>query len=56
MKKADLQDRWLGDAGENGVNPLRIAALMARVRKEVDEGLLPAAQVALARNGALVLF
>ena len=56
MKRADLQERWLGDAADNGLNPLRIAALMARVRKEVEEGLLPAAQVALARNGRLVLF
>jgi CubicO group peptidase (beta-lactamase class C family) len=56
MKRADLEGRWLGNAQDNGVNPLRLAALMARVRKEVDDGLLPAAQVALARNGSLVLF
>ncbi|NIP14703.1 MAG: serine hydrolase [Pseudomonadales bacterium] len=56
MKQADLEDRWLGDAEENGVNHLRLAALLARARKEVDDGLLPAAQVALARNGKLVLF
>jgi CubicO group peptidase (beta-lactamase class C family) len=34
----------------------KVANLLARVRQEVDEGLLPAAQVAVARNGQLALF
>jgi CubicO group peptidase (beta-lactamase class C family) len=34
----------------------KVAKLLARVRQEVDEGLLPAAQVAVARNGQLALF
>src|SRR5690606_15850673 len=32
------------------------ARLLARVRREVDEGLLPAVQVAVAREGRLALF
>lgn len=39
-----------------GLNPERVEALLARVRREVDEGLLGAVQVAVARNGALALF
>ena len=34
----------------------KVANLLARVRQEVDEGLLPAAQVAVARNGQLALY
>ena len=33
-----------------------VARLMARARREVDDGLLPSAQVALALNGELVAF
>jgi len=39
-----------------GLNAERVEALLARVRREVDEGLLPAVQVAVARHGALALF
>ncbi len=38
-----------------GLNQEKVAALVARARREVDEGLLPAAQVALARHGKLAL-
>ncbi len=31
-----------------------VTALLSRVRRDVDEGLLPAAQIALARNGEVV--
>ena len=41
---------------ELGLDPVKIAALVARVRREVDEGLLPATQVAVARNGRLAVF
>lgn len=34
-----------------GVDPEKLDALMERVRKEVDEGLLPSCQVAIARQG-----
>ncbi len=36
-----------------GLNPAKVDELLARVRREVDAGLLSAAQVALARNGRL---
>jgi CubicO group peptidase (beta-lactamase class C family) len=36
------------------LNPRRVDALLTRVRREVDEGLLPAAQIALARNGEVM--
>ena len=39
-----------------GVDPEKLAAVVARVRQEVDEGLLPSAQIAIAREGKLVLF
>lgn len=34
----------------------RVQALLERVRREIDEGLLPAAQVAVARDGRLALY
>ncbi|MEZ5382984.1 MAG: serine hydrolase domain-containing protein [Microthrixaceae bacterium] len=37
-----------------GVDPEAIEAAAARIQREVDEGLLPAAQLAVARNGTLV--
>lgn len=40
-----------GSIEELGLNPSKVDELLARVQREVDEGLLPAAQVAIARNG-----
>lgn len=37
-----------------GVDPERLEALLDRARREVREGLLPSAQIALARRGKLV--
>lgn len=37
------------------LNPVRVSRFLERVRREVDDGLLPAAQVAVARNGVLTL-
>ena len=45
-----------GDPAELGINPEKLAELVSRAGKEVDEGLLPNAQVAMARQGRLVLF
>ena len=45
-----------GDPAELGINPEKLADLVSRAGKEVDEGLLPNAQVAMARQGQLVLF
>ena len=39
-----------------GVDPAKLAAVVARARQEVDEGVLPSAQIAVAREGKLVLF
>ncbi|MEM7000587.1 MAG: serine hydrolase domain-containing protein [Pseudomonadota bacterium] len=38
-----------------GLDAEAVASLLARVRREVDEGLLPGAQVALARNGQIAV-
>jgi CubicO group peptidase (beta-lactamase class C family) len=38
------------------LNEEKVGKLLARVRQEVDEGLLPAVQVAVARDGQLALF
>ena len=42
----------LADAG---LDPRKVDALLSRVRSDVEQGLLPAAQVALARNGKLAV-
>lgn len=44
------------DPEEVGILPARLNDLLLRVRKEVDEGLLPSAQVAIARRGKLAAF
>jgi CubicO group peptidase (beta-lactamase class C family) len=36
-----------------GLNPEKVEALLARARREVEEGLLPACQVAIARDGKI---
>ena len=49
--------RLIAESPESvGVDPDRLAAVVARVRQEVDEGALPSAQIAVAREGKLVLF
>ena len=52
----DVDDHWHADPEELGLDPQRLAALLERVRREVDAGLLPGIQVALARHGRLALF
>ena len=39
-----------------GIDAEKLAAVVERVRREVDEGLLPSAQIAVAREGKLALF
>src|SRR3954454_11219982 len=46
----------LVDPAAVGVAPTAVTALLDRARREVDDGLLPSCQVALARNGQLVAF
>jgi CubicO group peptidase (beta-lactamase class C family) len=46
----------LASVEELGLNPGKVEELLNRVQKEVDEGLLPSVQVALARNGRVGVF
>jgi CubicO group peptidase (beta-lactamase class C family) len=46
-------ERFAATPGEAGIDPERLDALFARAGREVREGLLPSAQVALARNGRI---
>jgi len=46
----------LADAGEFGVDAAKLEELRRRAHREVDDGLLPSCQLALARNGRLLLF
>lgn len=39
-----------------GIDPEQLAAVAQRARREVDDGLLPSAQIAVARHGRLALF
>ena len=39
-----------------GVSQEKLDELLVRVNKEVDEGLLPSAQIAIAKNGKLIAF
>lgn len=45
----------MADATTSGVVPERVDALVIRARKEVDDGLLPAAQIAVALDGEVVV-
>ncbi|MFX3657798.1 MAG: serine hydrolase domain-containing protein [bacterium] len=45
----------LADAEAAGLDPARVVKLLERARQEVDEGLLPAVQIAVAREGRVVL-
>ena len=53
--RAELE-RFMVEPRDAGIDEDKLATLVARARQEVDEGLLPAAQVALARDGRLVCF
>ncbi|MFW6093762.1 MAG: serine hydrolase, partial [Pseudomonadota bacterium] len=52
----NVADDTLGRAGAAGLAPDAVVRFLDRVRREVDEGLLPAVQVAVARHGSLALF
>jgi len=51
-----MQESRISDAKSLGLDEDKVAELLARVRREVDTGLLPAAQVALARHGKVGVF
>ena len=48
------KERILGAASELGLVVDRLKALLDRSEKEIEDGLLPAAQIAMARNGELL--
>ncbi|MFN3239443.1 MAG: serine hydrolase domain-containing protein [Pseudomonadales bacterium] len=41
---------------QEGADPEAVQKLLLRVQQEVDEGLLPSAQIALAKNGKVIAF
>lgn len=49
------QDSRVIDPASLGLDPLRLDDLVDRARREVDEGLLPSCQLAVARHGRLGL-
>jgi len=51
-----MPENRMADAQALGLNPEKVEQLLTRVQREVDEGLLPAAQVAIARNGKVGVF
>jgi CubicO group peptidase (beta-lactamase class C family) len=51
-----IDDKQLASPEEVGLDPEKVAALAERVRKEVDEGLLPSCQYAIARHGKVAAF
>ncbi|MCU0268677.1 MAG: beta-lactamase family protein [Acidimicrobiales bacterium] len=53
---SDASPYDLLDAEAAGVDPAGLAALVERAQREIDTGLLPSCQLALARHGRLVLF
>src|SRR5208283_5427545 len=49
-----LAEKFFADSpAEVGLNPDKVQALMDRAAREVKEGILPACQVAVARNGKI---
>ena len=46
--------QYIGNPTEGRLNEKRLTILRERARKEVDEGLLPSAQIALAREGKVI--
>ncbi|NKB99223.1 MAG: serine hydrolase [Pseudomonadales bacterium] len=47
----NMSDERTGSIEELGLDPNKVEALLQRTRREVDEGLLPGAQIAIARHG-----
>ncbi len=51
-----MAESRFADVQALGLNPQKVEQLLARVRQEVEDGLLPAAQVALARHGKVGVY
>ena len=50
-----LSEDLVTSAEDAGLNPERVSALLARAEREVKSNLLPAAQIALARDGRIAV-
>lgn len=46
----------VSDPAEVGIVPQRLERLLTRINREIDEGVLPSCQLALAKDGKLVVF
>jgi CubicO group peptidase (beta-lactamase class C family) len=53
---ADTKATLVGDPAEVGIDAEALAALIARCRREVDDGLLPSSQMAVAAGDRLVAY
>lgn len=51
-----MDHRFVCEPETIGLDPQKLAELTRRVRQDVDEGLLPSAQIAVAREGRVGLF
>lgn len=51
-----MDPKFVAEPETIGLDPQKLEELVQRVRREVDEGLLPSAQIAVAREGRLGLF
>ena len=51
-----MDRKFAADPESIGLDPQKLAELTHRVRQEVDEGFLPSAQIAVAREGRVGLF
>ena len=56
MSETDTQLELVKDPAEVGINAEALAALIARCRREVDSGLLPSSQMAVAAEDRLVAY
>ena len=54
MQGNSIDNRLIAaEPGAVGIDPQKLEALFARVAKEVDDGLLPSCQIAVARKGQI---
>ena len=51
-----MDHKFVSEPETIGLDPQKLAELTRRVRQDVDEGLLPSAQIAVAREGRVGLF
>ena len=56
MSQAGVEQSRMADTHSLGLDDAKVAALLKRVQQEVDDGLLPAAQVAIARHGQVGVY